>query len=64
MYYKDSYFTFNDKLYHQKEVIAMGNPLGLIFTDIRLGYYKNEWIINCPMFAFFREITHNKDFFQ
>ena len=68
---KDSYFTFNDKLCHQKEGMAMDNPLGPIFADIFIGYYENEWLTNCPndfkllfyrryvddMFAVFREIT-------
>ena len=52
--------------------------LGPIFADIFLGYYENEWLINCPndfkplfdrryiddTFAVFREITHFTGFFN
>ena len=58
--------------------MAMGNPLGLIFADIFLEYYENEWLCNCPndfkplfyrryvddTFAVFCEITNITDFFN
>ena len=28
-------------------IMAMCNPFGFIFGDIFLGYYENQWLINC-----------------
>ena len=31
---KNVHFTFNEEVYKQKDGVAMGSPLGLVFADI------------------------------
>ena len=44
---KDNHFLFNNQLYEQVGV-AMGSPVGPLFTNIFLSFYETSWLNNCP----------------
>ena len=41
---KNVHFTFNEEVYKQKDGVAMGSPLGLVFADIFM-------VNNCSSYA-------------
>ena len=45
---KESYFLFNQRVYHQIDGVAMGSPLGPTFTNIFLSFHEKKWLENCP----------------
>ena len=45
---KDSPFYFNEKLYIQKDGMAMGSPLGPTFANCFLCYHETKWVSECP----------------
>ena len=45
----DSYFTFNDQLHRQIDGVAMGSPLGPIFTNIFMSAHESKWLEKCLM---------------
>ena len=46
---KDSPFFFNNKLYIQKDGMAMGSPLGPTFANCFLCYHEKKWLEACPI---------------
>ena len=52
---KNCHFLFDGKVYHQKDGVAMGSPLGLLFANIFLSFHERTWLADChhtfkPMF--------------
>ena len=45
--FENCHFIFNGCLYEQIDGIAMGSPLGPLFTDI-LSSHEKSWLDNCP----------------
>jgi hypothetical protein len=45
---KESYFSFNKKIYYQIDGMSMGNPLGPVFANIFLSHHETSWLENCP----------------
>ena len=45
---KESYCTFNGKLYKQVDGVAMGLPLGPTIANVFLVQFQKNWIENCP----------------
>ena len=45
---QESYFTFNDVLYKQKDGVAMGSPLGPTMANVFLSFYEIKWPEQCP----------------
>jgi hypothetical protein len=43
---KQNYFQFQDKLYIQKEGLAMSAPISFIFSEIYLQHIENKKIID------------------
>ena len=46
---KESFFTFNNKLYIQVDGVAMGSPLGPSFANIFLSHQEENWLNKCPI---------------
>ena len=46
---KDSPFFFNEKLYTQRDGIAMGSPLGPSFANCFMGFHEQNWLDDCPL---------------
>ena len=46
---KESFFTFNSKLYIQVDGIAMGSPLVPILANIFLSHHGENWLNKCPI---------------
>ena len=44
----DCYFVFNEKVYTQKDGVAMGNPLGPTLANAFLSHYEVKWLNECP----------------
>ena len=44
----DSPFFFNDKLYIQRDGMAMGSALGPTFANCFLCYHEKNWLADCP----------------
>ena len=44
--FSDSYFTFENVTYQQSDGVAMGNPLGHIFTNIFMSTHESLWLKN------------------
>ena len=45
---KNCHFLFGGKLYHQKDGVAMGSPLGPLFANIFLSFHERTWLADCP----------------
>ena len=45
----DCYFIFNEKVYTQKDGVAMGNPLGPTLANAFLSHYEVKWLDECPV---------------
>ena len=45
---KNCHFLFDGKLYHQKDGVAMGSPLGPLFGNIFLSFHERTWLADCP----------------
>ena len=45
---KNCQFLFDGKLYHQKDGVAMGSPLGPLFANIFLSFHERTWLADCP----------------
>ena len=45
---KNCHFLFDSKLYHQKDGVAMGSPLGPLFANIFLSFHERIWLADCP----------------
>ena len=45
---KDSPFYFNNKLYIQKDGMAMGSALGPTFANAFLCFHEKKWLQDCP----------------
>ena len=45
---QESYFMFDDILYKQKDVVAMGAPLGPTMANVFLSLYETKWFKQCP----------------
>ena len=45
----DSYFTFNDIIYRQKDGVAIRSPLGPIFANIFMSTYEQTWLEEAPV---------------
>ena len=45
---KNCHFLFDGKLYHQKDGVAMGFPLGPLFAVIFLSFHEHAWLADCP----------------
>jgi len=45
---KDTYFIFNNELFHQKNSLAMGSPLSAILANTYLSHYEIQWLNKCP----------------
>jgi hypothetical protein len=41
---KETHFLFNDKIYCQRNGIAMGSPLGPLFADLYVNYLENKFM--------------------
>ena len=41
---QESYFMFDDILYKQKDVVAMGAPLGPTMANVFLSFYETKWL--------------------
>ena len=59
---KNCHFLFDGKVYHQKDGVAMGSPLGLLFANIFLSFHERTWLADChhtfkPMF--YRRYVHD-----
>ena len=46
---KDSPFLFNQKLYVQRDGVAMGSPLGPSFANCFMGHHEEKWLDDCPL---------------
>ena len=46
---KDSPFIFNNKLYRQKDGVAMGSPLSPTFANAFLCHHEKIWLDECPL---------------
>ena len=46
---KKLFFIFDNSLYCQIDVIAMGSPLGPTLANAFLCYYEKEWLDSCPI---------------
>ena len=44
---KESFFMFNNNFYTQVDGVAMGSPLGPIFTNIFLSHHEENWLNEC-----------------
>lgn len=44
----NSFFIFNEKLYKQKEGLAMGLPHSATFANIFLCHHEQQWLLDCP----------------
>ena len=44
----NTYFLFNDTVYHQFDGVAMGSPLGPTLANIFLCHYESQWLASCP----------------
>ena len=45
---KNCHFLFDGKLYHQKDGVSMGSPLGSLFANIFLPFHERTWLADCP----------------
>ena len=45
---KNCHFLFNGVLYQQVDGVAMGCPLGPLFSNIFLSLHEGCWLDNCP----------------
>ena len=45
---KNCHFIFNGHIYQQIDDVAMGSPLGPLFTNIFLSFHEKSWLHNCP----------------
>ncbi len=47
---KNCHFLFDGKLYHQKDGVAIGSPLGPLFANIFLSFHFPviSWLTDCP----------------
>ena len=45
---KNCHFLFNGVLYQQVDGVAMGSPLGPLFSNIFLSLHEGCWLDNCP----------------
>ena len=45
---KNCHFLFDGKLYHQKDGVTMGSPLGPLFANIFLPFHERSWLTDCP----------------
>ena len=45
---KNCHFFFDGILYHQKDGVAMGSPLGPLFANIFLSLHERTWLADCP----------------
>ena len=46
----DSFFTFDGKYYYkQKDVVAMGSPLGPNLANVFLCHFKEQWMSDCTI---------------
>ena len=45
----NTYFLFNDTIYHQFDGVAMGSPLGPTLANIFLCHYESLWLNTCPV---------------
>ena len=45
---QESYFTFKDILYKQKDGVAMGSPLGPTIANVFLSFDEMKWLEQCP----------------
>ena len=41
--------TFNNQFYIQVDGVAMGSPLGPIFTNIFISHHEENWLNKCPI---------------
>ena len=46
---KESFFIFDNSLYRQIDVVAMGSPLGSTLANAFLCYCEKEWLDGCPV---------------
>ena len=44
----DSYFLFNEELYHQVDGVAMGSPLGPTLANVFMSHMEKKWLQTCP----------------
>ena len=44
----NSFFTFNEQLYRQKEGLGMGLPLSPVMANIFLDFHEEKWMSDCP----------------
>ena len=44
----DCFFIFDEKLYKQKDGVAMGNPLGPTLANAFLAHHEVKWLNECP----------------
>ena len=73
---QESFFIFDNSLYHQIDSVAMGSPLGPTLANAFLCHYEKEWLDSCPIefrptlyqryiddiFVMFRSRDHVKKF--
>ena len=45
---QESYFTFNDVLYKENDVMAMGLPLTPTMANVFWSFYGVIWLEQCP----------------
>ena len=45
----DSYFFFNENIYHQIDGVAMGSPLGPTLANIFMSHMEKKWLHECPL---------------
>ena len=46
---QESFFIFDNSLYHQIDSVAMGSPLGPTLANAFLCHYEKEWLDSCPI---------------
>ena len=45
---KESYLTFNRKVYKQADAVAISSPLGPTLGNAFLVHFEKNWFQNCP----------------
>ena len=45
----DCYFLFDEKVFRQKDGVAMGNPLGPTLANAFLAHHEKNWLNDCPL---------------
>lgn len=46
---RNTYFSFDNKIFHQLDGVSMGSPLGPIFANIFLSHHEKKWLSDCPI---------------